>query len=153
RQVPFEKTPEALEDRARELVRGLGYTEAPADTASGFAVDADYPQSVAERDRSPRRWGTPAMGQPAVLQFWYPPRPRPRVATRLGRVYPNNPPLTESGMTGARYDMQGRLLSFYAVPPQLESAESPTNAPDWSPLFAQARLDLARFRPAPPRWT
>ena len=50
--------------------------------------------------------------------------------------------------------MEGRLLKFYAVPPQLEpESASPAPAPDWTPLFAEARLDPASFRAVAPRWT
>src|SRR4029077_19211668 len=34
--VPLEKPPDALVDRAKEIVRKLGYPEEPADTARGF---------------------------------------------------------------------------------------------------------------------
>jgi serine/threonine-protein kinase len=56
-------------------------------------------------------------------------------------------------MAGARFDMQGRLLAFYVVPPQVEATKGPASAPDWTPLFSQAQLDPARFRPAEPQWT
>jgi Protein kinase domain len=154
RAVPIEKTPAALEDRARELVRSLGYAAPPADTMTGFGVDADYMQYLTEHDRSPHRWNALAAGQPAALHFWYRQSPRPLVSTHYaGRVYWNNPPVVDSGMAGVRFDMQGRLLGFYAVPPQFDTAPGPAPAPDWTPLFTQARLDPSRFRPVTPEWT
>jgi predicted Ser/Thr protein kinase len=154
RQVPIEKSPAALEDRARELLRSLGYSEPPADTRVGFAVDGEYLQYVADRDRSPRRWDVLAAGEPPVLLFWYRQSPRPLVSTLVtGRVYSAIPPLVESGMAGARFDMQGRLRHFYAVTPQVEPPKGDDTAPDWTPLFSQARLDPARFRPGTPTWT
>jgi serine/threonine-protein kinase len=154
RLVPVDKSPAALEDRARDLVKTLVYAERPADARTGFAVDVDYLQYVAEHDRSPRRWDALASGQPPVLQFWYRQSPRPLVSSQAnGRVSSNNPPLVESGMAGARFDMQGRLLAFYVVPPQVEATQGPASAPDWTPLFSQAQLDPARFRPAEPQWT
>jgi len=154
RLVPVDKSPAALEDRARELVQSLAHAEPAAEAKVGLAVDADYMQYVAEHDRSPQRWHVLATGQPPALQFWYRQSPRPLVSTHLnGRVYANNPPIVDSGMAGARFDMQGRLLGFYAVPPQVEAASGPAPAPDWSPLFAQARLDPARFRPVASQWT
>ena len=56
RLVPFEKTPGVLEDRARELLTRLGYTEGGYDSARGFAYDRDYINKVKEQDQSPRRW-------------------------------------------------------------------------------------------------
>jgi len=154
RLVPVEKSPAALEDRARDLVQRLGYADSPADIRTGFAVDAEYMQYVAEHDRSPHRWDALAAGQPPALQFWYRQSPRPLVSSQVtGHVYSTNPPVLESGMAGARFDMQGRLLSFYFVPPQVEAPPGQAPAPDWNLLFSQARLDPARFRVAEPAWT
>jgi serine/threonine-protein kinase len=154
RLAPVERSPAALEDRARDLVRTLGYDAKPADARVGFAIDSDYLQYVAQHDRSPHRWDVLAAGQPPALQFWYRQGPRPLVSSHLtGRVYANNPPVVESGMAGARFDMQGRLLAFYAVPPQVETAAEPGPEVDWTPLFSQAGFDLARFHSVTPAWT
>jgi hypothetical protein len=90
-----------------------------------------------------------------VLQFWYRQSPRPLVSMQpSGKVYWMKPGLDVTGMTGATYDMEGRLLRFYAIPPQLEAEPAgPSPAPDWSTLFTEARLDPASFRAVAPRWT
>jgi eukaryotic-like serine/threonine-protein kinase len=154
RLAPVDRSPAALEDRARDLVRTLGYDAKPADARVGFAIDSDYLQYVAQHDRSPHRWDVLAAEQPPVLQFWYRQSQRPLVSSHVtGRVYPNNPPVVESGMAGARFDMQGRLLGFYAVPPQVETAAETGPAVDWAPLLSQAGFDPARFRSVVPAWT
>jgi hypothetical protein len=57
-------------------------------------------------------------------------------------------------MAGVTYGMQGKLLRFYSVPPQLEeAAPASPGAPDWAPLFAEAGLASSSFRPVAPRWT
>ena len=56
-------------------------------------------------------------------------------------------------MAGVELDLQGRLLGFYATPPQREDDAAAGAPVDWSALFTQARLDAARFKPVPPRWT
>ena len=70
-------------------------------------------------------------------------------------------------MAGVRYDLRGRLLSFYAVPPQRETEATPAAAaqaaspapaaapaaPLWSVLFVEAKLDPAAFKPVAPQWT
>jgi predicted Ser/Thr protein kinase len=155
---PFEKPPAALEDRAQELLRRLGYAEPPADAARGYGIDAEYLQWVTENDRSPGRWEGLRRGQPPVVWFWYRQSPRILASTSvLGRVHMRNPPLVETGMAGARFDMRGRLLHFYAVPPQRETAMADLGdaetEPDWTILFAEAQLDPARFQPATPAWT
>jgi hypothetical protein len=90
-----------------------------------------------------------------VLQFWYRQSPRPIVSWLPGgRLYWSKPGTDVTDMAGVVYDMSGRLLRFYAIPPQLES-DAPETPPevDWNRLFAEARLDPGALRPVAPRWT
>jgi len=162
--VPVEKSPAALEDRASELLSRLRQPK-PLDREIGIAYDADYVSWTEERDRSKRRWHSLASGEPPLVEFWY--RQSSRLLAALnpgGRVGWNDPPIQETGMAGVRYDFRGRLLSFYVVPPQLErpsaafdpgvSAGGASGAgPDWTPFFAEARLDPAALRRTEPLWT
>jgi hypothetical protein len=52
-----------------------------------------------------------------------------------------------------RLDMQGRLLDFAAVPPQVQRDAAPPPPPDWAALFTVAGLDPAHLTPAQPQWT
>jgi serine/threonine-protein kinase len=154
--VPLEKSPAVLEDRARELVSRVLASEPAIDEASGFTVDSGYLTRVREKDSSPGRWEALATGSPPVLQFWYRRSPRPLVSLLSnGKVYASKPGPDVTAMAGVSYGMDGRLLRFYAVPPQLEAETSGggTAPPDWSPLFAEARLDPASFRSVEPMWT
>jgi serine/threonine-protein kinase len=151
---PFEKPPAALEDRALDLLRRVGYGEPPADAARGFAIDAEYLAWAAHRDSSPQRWDTLARGQPPVALFWYRQSPGPLVSTSpFGRVFSHNPPLIESGMAGVRLDTKGRLVQFYAVPPQRDVPVDTDAEPDWAVLFAEAQLDPAQMRRVEPEWS
>jgi len=151
--VPVGKPPAVLEDRAREFVRRVAVGEPSIDDAWGLAVDWGQLGWLSQKDRSPARWDTLVRGDPPVLQFWYRESPRPLVSLLpTGKVYAMKPWPEVTGMAGTTYDMDGRLLRFYAVPAQLEDAVTGA-APDWSPLFAEARLDPGSFRPVPPRWT
>ncbi len=153
--VPAGKPPAALEDRARDFVRRAAPHATLTDDAWGLGAEWGYTGYVREKDPSPARWDDLATGNPPVLQFWYRQSPRALVSLQpSGKLYWTKPALDISGMAGVQYDMEGRLLRFYAVPPQLEPAAEPARAaPDWSPLFAEARLDPASFRPVEPRWT
>jgi hypothetical protein len=152
--VPAEKSPAALEDRARDFVARLAPGAAAADGEVGFSQDSDYMLWTQARDASATRWASLATGDPPAVTFWYRQSPRPLAPSSLtGTVGWNDPPARVTDMAGVEYDLLGRLQSFYAVPPQheLESGKAP--APDWAPLFAEARLDMAAFRPVEPRWT
>src|SRR5438552_14134551 len=155
--VPLEKPPEALAERAKEIIRRLGYTEKPLDTAWGFSGNGEYLRWVEEHDKSKTRLKDMEDGRPAAIYFWY--------RQSLGQLVPerfrgedpgviavteSDPPPTTSGMVGVELDALGRLIRFEAVPPSGPRASS--GALDWSILLAEAGLDAAAFSPAEPQW-
>jgi hypothetical protein len=150
----FEKSPEVLSDRAREVARTLGYQMAPADSDYGFTSNDGYIRYVNERDQSPERWRRFAQNQPAPFYFWYRQSPRPLVPLGSTYVAPDDPPTVAAGMVNLTLDTQGRLLSFDAAPAQVEPEPSggPAPAPDWRPLFEAAGLDIEGFTATEPRW-
>jgi len=150
-QIPLDKPPEVLAERARRILSRLGRTGRPADRAYGFAYDRRFLRWVEEHDPSPQRWQRLARGQPTVVQFWY------REAE--GRMEPLNvrsivtasdPPL-EAGMALVRLDTQGRLLELLA-PAQSPSTSEPMDEPRWGDLLAEAGLDPEALRSSPRRW-
>ncbi len=153
--LPVEKSPAVLEDRAREFLRGAGLATAPVDDAWGLALDYGFIHHLKEKDRSAGRWEALSTGTPPVMLFWYRQSPRPIVSWLPGgAVYWAKPGLDVTDMAGVTYDMGGRLLRFYAIPPQVESdTADPPAPPDWSRLFAEAQIDRSTFREVKPRWT
>ncbi|MFL6331859.1 MAG: protein kinase domain-containing protein [Pyrinomonadaceae bacterium] len=155
RQVPMEKSAEALRDRASEIARKFGY-ESATDSFSGFNVNAEYMGYVEQHDQSATRWERLRTGHPAGLVYWY--RQSPRYLTPFNRqlVTQLDPPRTVSGMANLSLDTRGRLLAFEGVPPQIVSpvsAQEPAPARfDWSLLFAEAGLDPATFHQVEPAW-
>ncbi len=173
RRVPFEKSPEALRERASAIVNRLGYTDPPADRAYGFNTNGDYFRYVVDHDSSPTRWIQLSTGRPAALYFWYRQSPRYLVPVHQinVRATPDDPPPTVSGMVNVSLDTLGRLIKFEAVPPQVDPVSSSefrvpskqSNSPTltesseretdlWSPLFEEAGLELASFTQTQPRW-
>src|SRR5204862_67801 len=155
--VPLEKPPEALAERAKEIIRRLGYTEKPLDTAWGFSGNGAYLRWVEEHDRSKGRWKDMEDGRPAAISFWYRQSPGRLVPERFRgedsgviAVTESDPPPTTSGMVGVELDPLGRLIRFETVPPSGPRASS--GALDWSILLAEAGLDAAAFSPAEPQW-
>lgn len=154
RMVPLEKSPEVLQERAREITKQLGYTEQPLDSAYGIRRNFDYLRYVAQNDSSRTRWDKLRSGQPAALFFWY--RQSPRYLRTFGArdISPDEPAQDVTGMTSLTLDTRGRLLSFNGVPPQRD--ETPpggeTPAPDWSALFAAAGFNPANFQAVASNW-
>jgi hypothetical protein len=156
RMVPLEKSPEVLDERAREIARKLGYASQPVDGAYGFVVDGGYSRYLLETDRSPTRWEKLRTGQPAVVYFWQRQSPDYLSPFNQWQATPTDPPETASGMTGTLLDTRGRLLYFYGVPPQIEDVEPTPSTerpePDWSLLFAEAGLNQSAFKQVESKW-
>ena len=146
------KTPEVLAERAREIGGRLA-PGAIADEAWSFEWDQAYLAYAAQRDPSPQRWRRLRSGPVPLLHFFYRRSPRRLLPhNRDGLVLRNDPPADVSGMVEVGLDPHGRLTSFQAVPPQMEAPQERWPEPDWSPLFAEAGLDLSAFTSVPPEW-
>ena len=152
--VPFDKPPEALAEKAREIAHTLGYTDRGYSTAYGFSYRIANLRYLAHfHDRSLQLL---AAGRPPVIAFWYRSSPRslaPREIADVLHVSQSDPPLDVPGMLYIRLDTEGRLAGFTAVPPARDESKGPWPAPDWSAMFSAAGLDPARFTPAEPEWT
>jgi Protein kinase domain len=157
RRVPLEMPPEALAQRARDILHSVGYSEPPVDTAIGFYYGNDFLRYIGEHDKSKTRWDNLETG---AFVFWYRGSPRPLAAGNIfspaplpGTVSTNDPPLDVSGMTLIRLNPRGRLTQLIAVPPQVEKPSGVAPSPDWAPLFSAAGLDPTKWPPAQPMWT
>jgi Protein kinase domain len=151
--LPQVRSPDVLEDRAIEFLKSVAPLDPPADRARGFLYDEEYFRWASEKDRSPRRYEALRTGEPAVVGFWYRQSPRPLAPLFGPNVRWWDPEATRAAMAGVQLDLSGRLLSFYAVPPQIEKTAGQAAEPDWGPLFAAARLDEKRFARVPSQWT
>jgi len=157
--VPLEKPPEALAERSKEIIRRLGYTEKPLDTAWGFSGNREYRRWVEEHDKSKTRWTDMEDGRPAAIYFWYRQSPAPLISERFrgddaGDIYvtENDPPPLMAGMVGVELDPLGRLIRFEAVPSRATAPKAADRPTDWEALLAEAGLDRAAFAPSEPRW-
>jgi len=150
RLVYLEKSPEALKERARTVVRRLGYTEQPADSTYGLELDSDYLNYIADKkiDLAAQLSGS----QPASIYFWY--RQSPRYLTpryeNAARARETDPPEMVPGMAKVYLDPMGRLIGFHRVPAGGEPAQADVKATDWAPLFEEAGLNLSAFTSQPP---
>ena len=152
--APFPRSPDALEDRARELIRSFGYTDEPTDTASWWERRGDYLSFRAAHEPSTRWWSSLSGSDLHPWVFSYRQSPRLLIAENSygdPPVRPNDPPMEIPGMVSIAMDARGNLLSLRAVPPRTETQDAPAVAPDWKPLLAAAGFDYARFAPSTPK--
>ena len=153
--VPFDKPPEALAEKAREIAQGAGYSNRGVSSAYGFLYRTANLLYVLRhfRDRAPQFL---ALNRPPVIVFWYRSSPRamaPLEISDVTRVKVNDPPLDVPGMLYIRLDTDGRLAGFTALPPLEDKSKGPWQAPDWKALFSAAGLDPARFTASDPELT
>jgi hypothetical protein len=149
------KSPEVLTEDAQNMLRKMGYTNAPQDTAMGFSVDSDYLNYVDKNDQNVTRWDH----VPSAVQFWYRESPTDMVGTQLlgsstqGRVSQGDPPLTDSGMKLVLLDPQGRLEFLRAVPAHhFGAGAAPPGKIDWDQLLKDAGYDPALCTSVDPEW-
>jgi hypothetical protein len=148
----------ALEERARQLLVDLGYTERPVDRQRGFRHSTAQLAWLAERDSSLARWDRLAEMRPAPLIFWYRQSPRYLLTLNpLSRVTPFDPPPIMADMAQVLLDARGHLIGFSAVPP--ETALAPLHEPApvvpeplWDRLLQAAGLAREDLEPTEPRW-
>jgi membrane protein CcdC involved in cytochrome C biogenesis len=164
--TPMDKPPEVLASRAQEIIEQLGYSDVAADSAYGFAPQAEYLTYIQDHDKTPDRWKRLSADRPSPMLFWYRQSPREMVATNFfgsdgaGEVNTSEPQTDLAGMMTVMLDLRGRLILFKRVPPQHQetpaSPEAPPSAPaqtDWSPLFTAAGMPQASYVSATPEWT
>jgi serine/threonine protein kinase len=158
-QLTLDYPPDALAVKAHEIAASLGYPERATDSAWGFENQDAYMTFLQRSVSGTEAWKRNLSAPPSPITYWYRQSPAPIVPeAETGTVRLEDPMPSRPGMLGLILDLDGRLRQFSAVPPQREDGpeESPVSAdlpPDWSPLFAAARLDPATLQPAEPRWT
>lgn len=147
RMTSLDLPPEALRVRARDVIKTMGYTGQPLDSADGIILKYDYLNYIASHDQTLARWSRLRTEGPGAYRFWY--RQSPRYFETIESVEVDRPALDVSGMTSLYLDMEGRLHWFVGVPPQREPPAGESAKPDWSLAFREAGLDMAKFREVP----
>jgi serine/threonine-protein kinase len=153
RRVSLEKSPEVLQEKARNILLKFGYQDPPHDSTYSLATDGDILR-YAER-RNPALLNQLADSQPAAIYFWYRQSPlnlSPRGNTTVRATY-SDPPRTYPGMTSVDLDPKGRLIEFLAVPPPTDKGSQTSPAQfDWAVLFEAAGLNQSDFTAAKSEW-
>jgi serine/threonine-protein kinase len=141
RRTPLDRPPEALVERARQVLEHAGYVAPPRDTAFGVEFNQAYLRYRHQHDASPRRWDSVS---PNAVTFWYRQSPRPlkRLTFTIGlsaQVTPADPPLAVPGEALVLLNGQGRLMELMIVPAGGDRAP-PASEFDWGTLLTDAAV-------------
>ena len=158
--VPAPYSPEVLSQKARDIIRNLGFTDPVADDHYGFEWNHGVLDYADTHDKPSPDWNTVLTQRPSPLHFGYRQSPYPITALSYhsdlltpGVVDHTDPPPILSGMIDVELDPQGRLLRLEYVPEQLQKQPAPNSPVDWEPLFDAAGLELSKFQSTDPQWT
>jgi serine/threonine-protein kinase len=158
--LPLKHPPEVLTEKAREVIRALGYTADPVDSASGFRNESGWLESVGAAmpaNASRQTWTERLSRAPYPIAFWYRQGASALVPTLTtidiyGRAAPSSRmPLVSDEVT-VDLDLDGRLLTFRAAFHGSEhEGNSNETTPGWDVLFNAAQFDIRRFSRVEPR--
>jgi hypothetical protein len=149
--VPWEGGPEALQSKARAVLRSLGYDEVPRDYDWWTLENAYRLKTLASRASTAQQFADAARTTPTPVWFLYRQSPTElRPYNVSGSVVISDPPpqIQDDALIGL--DSLGRLLYLRVVPPALEPDPKTIRDPDWRRVLAAAGLsDVALTAEAP----
>lgn len=118
----LEKPPAVLQERSREILGNLGYTQRPVDSAWGMSQHNDFLRWIAANDSSATRWDNLDERRPGAISFWYRESQQYLVPNNLvAQVTSRDPSLTVEGMNLVGVDPDGRLVRLFVIPPEADS--------------------------------
>ncbi len=158
-QMHLEQSPEVLNQKAREILQKIGYSDRPVDHAASFDYDYEFLNYVPKNDKPRPDWSRIIADQPSLLYYWYRQSPQYMLGTEFHDllltpdvIRINDPPPITSGMVTMKLDPQARLLYLQVVPPQKDESVPVSTTVDWSGLFSAAGLEISQFNPTQPQW-
>ena len=152
---PLEKPPEALQERAREILAQAGHDRKPADSLFAFEANRDYLEYVLRRAGSGAfRWDILRATPPSGILFWYRQSPAPLAPLNGALIgsWLEDPPDATPGMARVGLDADERLISLLVVPDERTPPGAAAPEPDWGPLLRATGVDATSLVPAPPEW-
>ena len=155
RRFDMNRSPAFIAERARDLLREIGYSRPAGDSAFGVFANFDYWDYQQERGFTRNVDLVPAR----TMLVWY--RDTPELFWRFGfigqsahnSVSPGDPPMGTPGEIRIKFDGTGTLWEFMAVPPAVAPASAASAKPDWTPLFRHAGLTGSDWVRSTHQWT
>ncbi len=148
------RPPETIRERARDLLRSLGYADQESDTALWIQTDYLMLRNYSLTTPSPARWKMLPSLQPNPLQHFFRSSLRPLVPLKpTSRVDWRDPDLYFFGDVKASFGPDGRIQAFRAVAAPSETPGAAPSSETWDLLFSAAGLDRSSFLEVAPTVT
>ena len=149
--TPMEYPPAVLEQKARDLAAGFGYTAKPADSFSSFEWNGPFLSFLRDKPGTPKNWSQYFAAQPPV-NFRYRQSQDYLISPPDGEITAERPAPDAPGMIAVLLDSNGRLRNFSAIAPRLDEAVPAEPPPlDAAPIFRAAGLDIGQFHEVAPQ--
>lgn len=143
---PFTQPTSVLSVRAGDILEKAGCFETiPGHTAEGFDLNREHLKHL-RLDAAEVAGG----GSPAFYWRRWSPAPLEHTEIHSEVVAVDNPPPLASGQACVLLDPAGKLVGFYAVPPDSVATRA-GGAPDWNAFFQAAGLDSLQFTRTTPK--
>lgn len=166
-QAPLDRSGEALAERAREYLAQIGYPLKDTDhEAWGFDLYEELLSEIERTDKTAQRWDRLKRPRPTPVDFWYRRSPKHMGTQRpTGVVTMDDPPMNLPAMIQVRLTPRGYLREIAVIDKEAywvterKVSDTPIDpnyvgppAPpvNFSPLFAAASLELAKFSAVQP---
>lgn len=144
--IPFDKSPEVLEQNAIEAGRAVGI-EPMRYRVGRFEPQETYLAWIGEHDKSRQRFEHLRTGPPALV-FWLRENRAPLTPSSDQTMATKDDPPIEGDMATIEVDTTGKLFGLTAPPRATAAGHA-----DWSKLLRLAGFDAAALAPAQPRTT
>ncbi|MFQ5718988.1 MAG: serine/threonine-protein kinase [Acidobacteriota bacterium] len=161
--LPMDKPPAAMVDRARDVIKELGFTEPiyadPQDAAFGYSIWRPALDGIWKQIEPDKRRDLLRSDNAYVASFWYRQSPLTMhpVPSRFGtfvgeHVERWNPfPQITGGML-VSLSLAGRLEFFARAPRRFQPDTDDSVEPDWSVPFRLSGLNIEDFKAVKPRY-
>jgi serine/threonine protein kinase len=149
--TPMEYPPAVLEQKARDIAAGFGYTAKPTDWFDSLEWNNPLIEFLGSKPGKPKNWKQYFQAESPVL-FRYRQSPGYLISPPDGEVTEKRPAPDAPGMITMLLDSRGLLRSFRAIAPQLDEKVTGERLLDPAAVFLSAGLDIAQFQEVEPRF-
>ncbi len=153
-QAHLDKPPDALVEKAQNILLLTGQDGKSVDQAYDFWFDENFARYIERYQPKQHQWERLGQARPGAVFFWYCQSPDYFVSTDyLSIVTPDATGKLSAGTKQVWLDVLGRLKRLEIIPQPGDSSSASTSVANFASLFTAAGLDIGKFTSVPPALT